>query len=174
MKFKEYKFLTFSLNNDIYGIEMSRVKEIIGIKEIKIVPEAPYYMKGVISLRNEIIPVVDLRLRFSMPESDHPLETCIIVTEVRVKDFVRNNLPVRNTDMPQKIGIIVDRVSEVFDIKSGDIEENPSFERGIDKDSIIGLGKVEEKIIMLLDIEEVLSSGEMLVPTTMEELTSGL
>ncbi len=173
MIIKEYKFLTFHLNNDIYGIEMSRVKEIIGIKEIKTVPEAPYYMKGVISLRKKIMPVVDLRLRFSMPESEHPLETCIIITEVRVNHYEKNNLPVQNRDLPQQIGIIVDRVAEVFDIKSGDIEENPSYERGIDKGSIIGLGKVEENIIMLLDIEEVLSSGVMVEPSTIEELTSG-
>ena len=174
MIIKEYKFLTFHLNNDIYGIEMSRVKEIIGIKEIKTVPEAPYYMKGVISLRKKIMPVVDLRLRFSMPESEHPLETCIIITEVRVNHYEKNNLPVQNRDLPQQIGIIVDRVAEVFDIKSGDIEENPSYERGIDKGSIIGLGKVEENIIMLLDIEEVLSSWVMVEPSTIEELTSGI
>lgn len=174
MRIKEYKFITFKLNNDIYGIEMSRVKEIIGIKEIKTVPDAPYYMKGVINLRNNILPVVDLRLRFSMPESENPLETCIIITEVRVNHSERINLPVRNADLPQQIGIIVDRVSEVFDIKSGDIEENPSFERGIDKDSIIGLGKVEEKIIMLLDIEKVLSSVEMVEQSSIEELASGI
>ncbi len=171
-KIEEYNFLSFHLNNDLYGIEMSRVKEIIGIKEIKAVPEAPEYIKGVIRLRSRVLPVVDLRLRFSMLEAEHTYETCIIVVEVMTYKFEGCSVPVRKTGMLQQIGVIVDDVSEVIKVKSGEIEEDPSFERGIDTDLIIGLGKVEEMIIILLDIEKALSSEEMIIPLAIEESKS--
>ncbi len=171
-KIEEYNFLSFHLNNDLYGIEMSRVKEIIGIKEIKTVPEAPEYMKGVISLRSKVLPVVDLRLKFSMLEAEYTYETCIIVVEVMTYKFERCSIPVRKAGMFQQIGVIVDNVSEVIKVKSGEIEEDPSFERGIDTDFIIGLGKVEEKIIILLDIEKALSSEEMIIQLAIEESKS--
>jgi len=102
-------------------------------------------MKGVINLRGKVIPVIDLRLKFSMQEEEHTQETCVIVTEVN----------------STSIGIIVDSVSEVLDIKSGEIEDTPSFGQGIDTDFIMGLGKVKEKIVIMLDIEEVLSSEDL-------------
>lgn len=141
----EGKFLTFVLGNEEYGIEILRVREIIGLMDITTVPQTPDYMKGVINLRGKVIPVIDLRLKFSMQEEIHTQETCVIVVEVN------------NTS----IGIIVDSVSEVLDIKSGDIEETPSFGQGIDTNFIMGLGKVKEQIIILLDIESVLSSDEL-------------
>jgi purine-binding chemotaxis protein CheW len=141
----EGKFLTFVLGNEEYGIEILRVREIMGLLDITTVPQTPDYMKGVINLRGKVIPVIDLRLKFSMPEEEHTKETCVIVAEVN------------NTS----IGIIVDSVSEVLDIKSGEIEETPSFGQGIDTDFIMGMGKTKEKIIILLDIERVLSSEEM-------------
>ncbi|MBT3877746.1 MAG: chemotaxis protein CheW [Candidatus Scalindua sp.] len=141
----EGKFLTFALSNEEYGIEILRVREIIGLMDITTVPQTPDYMKGVINLRGKVIPVIDLRLKFSMQEEIHTQETCVIVVEVN------------NTS----IGIIVDSVSEVLDIKSGDIEETPSFGQGIDTNFIMGLGKVKEQIIILLDIESVLSSDEL-------------
>ena len=141
----EGKFLTFALSNEEYGIEILRVREIIGLMDITTVPQTPEYMKGVINLRGKVIPVIDLRLKFSMQEEIHTQETCVIVVEVN------------NTS----IGIIVDSVSEVLDIKSGDIEETPSFGQGIDTNFIMGLGKVKEQIIILLDIESVLSSDEL-------------
>ena len=141
----EGKFLTFALSNEEYGIEILRVREIIGLMDITTVPQTPDYMKGVVNLRGKVIPVIDLRLKFSMQEEEHTQETCVIVVEVN------------NT----QIGIIVDSVSEVLDIKSGEIEEAPSFGQGIDTDFIMGMGKTKEKIIILLDIEEVLSSEEL-------------
>ena len=141
----EGKFLTFALGTEEYGIEILKVREIIGLMDITTVPQTPDYMKGVINLRGKVIPVIDLRLKFSMLEDEHTQETCVIVVEV-------NNA---------QIGIIVDSVSEVLDIKSTEIEDAPSFGQGIDTDFIMGLGKTKEKIIILLDIEEVLSSEEL-------------
>ena len=139
------KFLTFILGKEVYGIEILKAREIIGLMDITTVPQTPEYMKGVINLRGKVIPVIDLRLKFGMPEEEHTQETCVIVVEVN------------NTS----IGIIVDSVSEVSDINGGEIEDAPSFGQGIDTSFIMALGKVKDKIIILLDIEAVLSSEEL-------------
>ena len=141
----EGKFLTFILGKEIYGFEILKVREIIGLMDITTVPQTPEYMKGVINLRGKVIPVIDLRLKFSMQEKEHTDETCVIVVEVN------------NTS----IGIIVDSVSEVLEITRGEIEESPHFGQDIDTSYIMGLGKVKEKIVILLDIEEILSSEEL-------------
>ncbi len=141
----EGKYLTFILGSEEYGIEILRVREIIGVMDITAVPQAPDYMKGVINLRGKVIPIIDLRLKFSMQEEEHTKETCVIVVEVN------------NT----QIGIIVDSVSEVQDINGSEIEESPDLGQGIDTNFIMGLGKVREKIIILLDIEKVLTSGDL-------------
>ena len=138
-------FLTFVLGKEEYGIEILRAREIIGLMEITTVPQTPDYMKGVINLRGKVIPVVDLRLKFSMPEVEHTQETCIIVVEVG----------------SAQAGIIVDSVSEVTDIRGEDIEDAPDFGQEIDTDSIMGLGKTKDKIVILLDIEQVLSFEEL-------------
>ena len=139
------KFLTFILGKEVYGIEILKAREIIGLMDITTVPQTPEYMKGVINLRGKVIPVIDLRLKFGMPEEEHTQETCVIVVEVN------------NTSL----GIIVDSVSEVSDINGGEIEDAPSFGQGIDTSFIMALGKVKDKIIILLDIEAVLSSEEL-------------
>ena len=108
----EGKFLTFVLGDEIYGIEILKAREIIGLMDITTVPQTPDYMKGVINLRGKVIPVIDLRMKFRMQEEEHTKETCVIVVEVN------------NTS----IGIIVDSVSEVSDINSGDIENAPKFD----------------------------------------------
>ncbi len=139
------KFLTFVLGDEVYGIEILRVREIIGLMDITTVPQTPDHMKGVINLRGKVIPVIDLRLKFAMQEEEHTQETCVVVVEFN----------------STSIGLIVDSVSEVSDINSEEIEDSPSFGQGIDTNFITGLGKVKEKIIILLDIERVLSSEEL-------------
>ena len=142
---REGKFLTFELGEEEYGVEILTVREIIGVMSITTVPQTPDYMKGVINLRGKVIPVIDLRLKFTMEEREHTQETCIIVVEVN------NTL----------IGIVVDNVSEVLEIKKEEIEAAPSFGQSIDTKFIMGLGKAKKKIIILLDIEKVLSSEEL-------------
>ena len=141
----EGKYLTFVLGSEEYGIEIIKVREIIGIMDITTVPQTPDYMKGVINLRGKVIPIIDLRLKFSMQEEEHTQETCVIVVEVN------------NT----QIGIVVDSVSEVQDINGSEIEEPPDLGQGIDTNFIIGMGKVKEKIIILLDIEKVLTTEDL-------------
>jgi len=141
----EGKFLTFVLGEEIYGIEILKAREIIGLMDITTVPQTPDYMKGVINLRGKVIPVIDLRKKFSMQEGVHTQETCVIVVEVN----------------SSSIGLIVDSVSEVSDITGEEIENAPSFGQGIDTSFIMGLGKVKDKIIILLDIDAVLSTEEL-------------
>ncbi len=141
----EGKYLTFVLNREEYGIEILKVREIIGVIGITPVPQTPDYLKGVINLRGKVIPIIDLRLKFAMQEEEHTQETCIIVVEV-------NNAP---------IGVVVDNVSEVLDIKGEEVEDTPQFGQDIDTSFIMGLGKAKEKIIILLDIDKVLSAEEL-------------
>ena len=138
----EGKFLTFVLGNEEYGIEILRVREIIGIMEITPVPQTPDYVKGVINLRGKVIPVIDQRIKFSMPEVEQTQETCVIVVEVK----------------ESLIGILVDSVSEVLDIGREEIEATPQFGQEIDTQFIMGLGKTKGKLIILLDIEKVLTT----------------
>jgi purine-binding chemotaxis protein CheW len=147
------KYLTFILNNEVYGIEILKVREIIGIMDVTSVPQTPQYMKGVINLRGKVIPVIDLRLKFSMQEGEHSLETCTIVVEV-------DNA---------SIGLIVDSVSEVIEINGDEIEDAPQFGQGIDTNFIMGLGKIKETIVILLDIANVLSAEEL---SMVEEIAS--
>ncbi len=142
---KAGKYLTFVLNNEVYGIEILKVREIIGLMDITNVPQTPDYMKGVINLRGKVIPVIDLRLKFLMLEGEQTSETCTIVVEVD------------NTS----IGLIVDRVSEVMEISGDKIEDAPQFGQGIDTNFIMGLGKTKEAIVILLDIAKVISADEL-------------
>ena len=144
MKDVEGKYLTFFLSNEEYGLEILKVREIISVMEITSVPQTPDFIKGVINLRGKVIPVVDLRLKFGMPEKSYTKETCTIVVDVR----------------GLMMGIVVDTVSEVLDIAESDIEPPPAFGSTIKTDFILGMGKIKGEIKILLSIDRVLSSEE--------------
>ena len=139
------KYLTFVLAQEEYGLEILKVREIIGMMDITAVPRTPDFVKGVVNLRGKVIPVVDLRLKFSMPEAQRTEETCIIV--VYLGDI--------------EMGIIVDKVSEVLDISGEDIEPAPSFGVDVDTEFILGIGKSGGKVTILLDINKVLTKEEI-------------
>ena len=139
------KFLNFFLKGEEYGIEILKVREIIGKMAITPVPRTPDFMRGVINLRGTIIPVVDLRLKFNM-DSSHIEDGCIIVVEAR----------------GLQMGIVVDKVSEVRDIKAEDIENAPAFGPDVNTDYILGIGKANDGVKLLLDIDKVLSTGEII------------
>ncbi len=141
------KFLTFQLQNEEYGLEILKVREIMGLMEITTVPQTPDYVRGVINLRGQVIPVVDLRLKFGMKKGEDDKRTCIIVVDV-------------NGVM---MGIVVDTVSEVMDIDAESIEETPSFGTKLNTDYILGMGKVQGKVKILLDIDKVLTSEELVI-----------
>ncbi|MDI6761879.1 MAG: chemotaxis protein CheW [Thermodesulfobacteriota bacterium] len=148
---REGKYLTFSLAGEEYGVGILKVKEIIGMMPITTVPRTPSYVKGVINLRGKVIPVVDLRLKFGMEEIGYTERTCIIVVETRGQGG------------SVLIGIVVDSVSEVLNIKSADIEETPTFGARLDTDYILGMAKMNGGVKILLDIDKVLSAEEVAV-----------
>ena len=146
---KEGKFLTFSLANEEYGIGILKIKEIIGMIPITPVPHTPDYVKGVVNLRGKVIPVMDLRLRFNMEAIDYTERTCIIVVEIA------------GTSDTIQIGIVVDAVSEVMNIKGEDIEDTPTFGTKLDLDYILGMAKMDGGVKILIDIDQVLSAEEI-------------
>ncbi|MGQ9655299.1 MAG: chemotaxis protein CheW, partial [Thermodesulfobacteriota bacterium] len=144
------KYLTFSLDGEEYGIGILKVREIIGMMPITPVPLSPDFVKGVINLRGKVIPIVDLRRKFGMAEADYTERTCIIVVEIR---GASSRVP---------MGIVVDSVSEVINIKGSDIEETPSFGGNLKTEYILGIGKMDGGIKILLDIDRVLTAEEII------------
>ncbi len=146
---REGKYLTFSLAEEEYGIGILKVKEIIGMMPVTSVPRTPEFVKGVINLRGKVIPVMDLRLKFGMESIDYTDRTCIIVVEIESESGTIF------------IGIVVDSVSEVLNIKSEDTEAAPAFGARLDTDYILGMAKIEGGVKILLDIDKVLSAEEV-------------
>jgi purine-binding chemotaxis protein CheW len=133
------KYLTFKLGEEEYGVQILKVREIIGLMDITKVPQMPVYVKGVINLRGKVIPVIDLRSKFSLPEIGYTDQTCIIVI-----------------DVGGMVGTIVDSVQEVADISGADIEPPPPLGSDVDSEFILGLAKSKENVKILLDIDRVL------------------
>ena len=146
---REGKYLTFSMQNEEYGISILKIKEIIGMMPVTPVPQTPEFVKGVINLRGKVIPVVDLRLRFEMEAIDYTERTCIIVVEIESMAGIL------------LIGIVVDAVSEVLNIKGEDIEDTPAFGKGLDTNFILGMAKMEGGVKTLLDIDRVLNHDNL-------------
>ncbi len=146
---KQGKYLTFALGSEEYGLEILKVREIFGYMDITAVPQTPHYVKGVINLRGQVIPVIDLRTKFGMPEADITEETCIIVVEIS------------QGQTHCSTGIVVDRVSEVLDISGENIEEAPQFDTSVNTDFILGMGKIGDTVKILLDIDKVLAAEEL-------------
>ncbi len=146
---KEAKYLTFTLASEDYGIGILKIKEIIGIMPVTPVPRTPDFVKGVINLRGKVIPVVDLRRRFEMEEIDYTERTCIVVVEIQGSSGML------------MMGIVVDSVSEVLNVKSDDIDTTPSFGIELDTSYILGMAKMGKGVKILLDIDRVLNNEEV-------------
>jgi purine-binding chemotaxis protein CheW len=149
MSDQDGKYLTFVLDEEEYGISILKIKEIIGMMAVTTVPQTPEFVKGVINLRGKVIPVMDLRLRFGMEAIDYTDRTCIIVVEIEA-----------GTGTVQ-IGLVVDSVSEVLNIKGEDIEDAPAFGANLSTDYILGMAKIDSGVKILLDIDRVLSAEEV-------------
>ena len=145
MAAQDNKYLTFQLGQENYAIPILKIKEIIGMMAITQVPRLPEFMKGVINLRGKIIPVIDLRLKFGLEEKDYNERTSIIVMELG------------NTTS----GMVVDTVDEVIDIEPSDIEPPPQYGNDIDQAFLSGMGKIGENVVMLLNVDKILSDDEM-------------
>ena len=146
---KDGKYLTFALAHEEYGIEILKVREIIGYIEVTAVPQMPAHIKGVINLRGQVIPVIDLRTRFGMPTADITDETCIVVVEIA------------QANRTFSTGLVVDRVQEVLDVRGQDIEEAPQFGAAVNTDFILGMGKVGDSVKILLDIDKALAGDSL-------------
>ena len=153
---KAGKYLTFRLASEEYGLEILKVREIIGVMDITHVPRTPEYIRGVINLRGKVIPVLDLRTKFNMETTENTDETCIVVVDTS-----------SDGDTIQ-MGILVDAVSEVLDIQESQIEDPPAFGTSVDTKFILGMGKVNNEVKILLDIDEVLTAGDI---TLLENMT---
>jgi purine-binding chemotaxis protein CheW len=140
---RDGKYLTFALAQEEYGLEILKVREIIGYIDVTAIPQTPMYVKGVINLRGQVIPVIDLRSKFGMETTDVTDQTCIIVVEIAQGGRKFNT------------GIIVDHVSEVLDIAGENIEDAPQFGSAVDTDFILGMAKVGESVKILLHIDKV-------------------
>ncbi len=143
------KYLTFSLGSEEYGVDIMKVREIIGVMEITSVPHTPEYIKGVINLRGRVIPVLDLRLSFGLEGKEYDDRTCIIVVEVVAAN---GNI---------MIGMLVDSVSEVVFIEEAEIEPPPDFGTVAETESILGMGKIKGEVKILLDVDQVVGRGVM-------------
>lgn len=143
------KYLVFHLGREEFGIRVLKVREIMGVQEITAVPQTPPHVKGVINLRGKVIPVVDLRLKFGLPEVEYTQRTCIIVVQVQTET------------RSMMMGTVVDGVAEVLNLAASDIEDTPDFGQGVPTPYLLGLAKVKGKVKILLDIEQVLRSQEL-------------
>lgn len=148
---KSGKYLTFQLADEDYGIALLQIKEIIGMMPITAVPRTPAYVKGVINLRGQVIPVTDLRLKFGMSEIAYTDRTCIIVVEVQGEAST------------VQVGVVVDAVSEVLQIREDAIEATPSFGAKVDTEYILGMANLDEGVKILLDIDRVMTADDVVL-----------
>ena len=144
------KYLTFQWGDEIYGLEILKVREIIGLMDVTPVPRTPSHVRGVINLRGKIIPVIDLRSKFAMEKMADTEQTCIIVVDLSTGEGV------------SQMGVLVDAVSEVLNIADEHIEPAPSFGGDVSADFIRGMAKTNNKVAILLNVEKVLSTTGVL------------
>ena len=138
------RYLTFDLDEEVFGLEIRYVTEIIGMQPITKIPEVPEYIKGIINLRGKIIPVIDMRLKFKKESISYDDRTCIVVIDTQ----------------EMIVGLIVDKVSEVLSIDDQDIVPPPDQRTGIRNEYIHGIGKIDEKVKILLDCRRLLNEEE--------------
>jgi purine-binding chemotaxis protein CheW len=144
------QFLTFELANEVYGVEILKVQEIRGWEAVRVIPNAPSFIKGVLNLRGSVIPIVDLRERFSLEQSEYTHKTVVIVLCIkhhRTDTFV--------------MGIVADAVSDVLDIKTGEIKKAPNFGSQLDTRYMRGMHVYKQNMIMLLDVDKLLNPDEV-------------
>lgn len=142
------QYLSFKLEDEVFALDISKVREVLDFTTVTKVPRSPEFMRGVINLRGSVVPVVDLRLKFGMSKTERTVNTCIIITEVTVD----NETTV--------LGALTDSVQEVMDLDEEHIEAAPRIGTKLRTEFIKGMGKRDEKFIILLDIDKVFSSDE--------------
>ena len=136
--------VSFKLGSEEYGVDIAQVQEINRMVAVTHVPRAPVFMEGVINLRGQLIPIIDLRTRFGMPRVEHTKNTRIVVTEIGQK----------------RVGMVVDSVSEVLRLPLAQIEDAPEMIAGVETEYIRGVGKIEDRLIILLDLGKIITGSE--------------
>jgi len=155
------QYLTFRLDEELFALDIAKVREVLDLTAITRVPRTPEYMLGVINLRGSVVPVVDLRLKFGMTKSEKTVNTCIIITEVMVDDET------------VILGALVDSVQEVIDLEPGDLEPPPKIGARLNTDFIKAMGKHNDRFIIILYIDKVFSTSELaMVQHAGEETTA--
>ena len=143
------QYLTFVLGREVFAINILNIKEIIEYGNLTEVPKMPGFIRGVINLRGAVVPVIDMAARFDKPSADITRKTCIVIIEVA------------HEDAQQVVGVMVDAVNEVLDIEASEIEPSPTFGANIRADFIEGMGKIEGRFVIILNVNKVLSVGEI-------------
>ncbi len=143
------QYLTFKLADEIFALDISKVREVLDFTTITKVPRTPVFMRGVINLRGSVVPVVDLRLKFGMSKTEQTVNTCIIITEVAVDGE------------PTVLGALADSVQEVMDLGPDQIEPAPKIGTKLNTQFIMGMGKQNERFVIMLDIDKVFSTDEL-------------
>ena len=143
------QYLTFSLSDELYALEVSKVKEVLEYQAITRVPKTPDFMRGVINVRGGIVPIVDLRLKFGLPAQEQTVDTCIIVLEISIENETIT------------VGTIADNVHEVVEIQPEEIEPTPKIGTRLDTDFIEGIGKNNDRFLVILNIDKILTSEEI-------------
>ena len=142
------QYVTFSLGDELFGVEVTRTREILSLTPITRVPQTPDYLLGVINLRGQVVPVVDMRLKLGLPAGEDTEETCIIVVEVQVgEDSI-------------VVGALADAVREVLEVRNDQIEPPPRLGIRLNTEFITGMGKVDEQFMILLNIDKIFNSDE--------------
>ncbi len=150
------KYLTFMLSEEQYGLRILKVQEIIGVMKTTRVPGSPHYVKGVINLRGKIIPVVDLRLKFGLPELTYDDRTCVIVVEAEL------------AGRGVAVGVIVDTVLEVINLESAKIEQSPNYGTNLDTKFVLGMARSpDNRVIILIDGDQALKGAEVVAAVQM-------
>ena len=149
------QYLTFKLDEEIFALDVAKVREILDFTDITKVPQTPNFMRGVINLRGSVVPVVDMRLKFGMSKTDKTVNTCIVVVEVTTEGETT------------VLGALADSVQEVIELDPGQIEQAPRIGTKLRTDFISGMGKHDGRFIIILDIDKVFSSDEI---TLVQEL----
>jgi purine-binding chemotaxis protein CheW len=143
------QFLTFNLSDEVFAVDVGRVREILEITSITKVPQTPDFMRGVINLRGSVVPVIDLRLKFGMSETERTVNTCIIVVEVNMDGETI------------VLGSLADSVQEVIEMEPQQIEAAPHIGTQLNTDYIKGMGKHNSRFVMILDIDKIFSGAEL-------------
>ena len=145
------QYLTFKLDSDLFAVDVSKAREVLDFTEVTRVPQTPDYMLGVINLRGSVVPVINLRRKFGMPEAERTVDTCIIVLDINVNDET------------VVVGIVADAVQEVLDLDAGQIEPPPRLGTRLNTEFIKGMGSLDDQFIILLDIDRVFTAEELAV-----------